>query len=203
MMKGCLIAGIAAVVVVLAFGGCAVGKYNTIVTNEEKASAALVEIDNQYQRRYDLVPQLVEVVKGASDFEKSTITAVTDARASVGQVKLPADAASNPEELKKYFEAQQAFGSSLSRLMVVAENYPVLRATEAYRDLQSQLEGTENRLAVARRDYIDAVRNYNVSIKRFPGNLIAGAVGYEKMPQLEFEDQGQKERPTINFKDEE
>ncbi|MEW6074319.1 MAG: LemA family protein [Planctomycetota bacterium] len=203
MMRGCLVAILALGVLALALGGCLAGTYNTIVTKEEAAAARLTEIDNQYQRRFDLIPQLVEVVKGASDFEQETIQAVTEARASVGRLQLPADAARDPAAVQRYLEAQEKLGGALSRLLVAVENYPALKATEAYRDLQAQVEGTENRLAVARRDYIDAVQDYNVAIKRFPGNLVASALRYGPMPQLAFEDKGRRERPAIDFSGEE
>lgn len=203
MMKGCVIAIVVVVVLALAVGGCGIGKYNGIVVNEEKATAALTKIDSEYKRRYDLVPQLVEIVKGAADFEKGTLTAVTDARASVGRMQLPEDAARNPEAVEQYLTAQREFGSALSRLLVTVEAYPQLRATQNYLSFQDQYEGTENRINVARRDYIDAVKNYNVSIKKFPGNLIASNFGYEEMPQLEFEEENLTEAPKIDFSNDE
>ena len=175
--------------------------YNGLVTRQEAVTASMTEIKNQYKRRYDLIPQLVETVKGAADFEQETITAVTAARARVGQMQLPEDLASDPAALQKFMDAQAELGGALSRLLVVAENYPQLTATAGFRDLQSQLEGTENRIAVARRDAIDALKDFNASVKRFPGSLVAGRHGIETLPQLEFaEDTADLETaPTIDF----
>ena len=181
----------------IALGGCAVSKYNTLVAQEPAVEAAWTEVQNQYQRRNELVPQLVATVKGAADFEKSTITEVTQARASVGQMKfdgLPKDQA----ELDAFVAAQSKLGSSLSRLLVVAENYPQLTATSGFRDLQNQIEGTENRIAVARGRYIDAVREFNTLLVVFPSNIIAGILGKEKIPQLTTP-AGSNEVPTIDF----
>lgn len=197
-MKGCLIAGGIALLALLLVGGCGVQSYNGIVSRQEKTEAAWSEIQNQYQRRFDLVPQLVETVKGAADFEQSTLTELTEARASVGKMSLPKDLPDDPAKLQAFFQAQDQLGGALSRLLVVAENYPKLTATESFKSLQDQLEGTENRLAVSRRDFIDAVREYNVSIRRFPGALVASLFGFEKHAQLET-DPASTERPTIDF----
>lgn len=183
---------------VLGIGGCGVSRYNGIVTREEGIEASWTEIQNQYKRRFDLIPQLVETVKGAADFEKSTITEVTEARASVGRTQLPDELPSDPAQLEAYMAAQDRLGASLGRLLLVAENYPQLRATANFQDLQNQVEGTENRIAVARRDYIDSVKGFNVAIRRFPGNLIASWFGFEKRPQLEI-DAGVQETPVIDF----
>jgi LemA protein len=197
-LNGCWIGLAAAALVLLAGGGCAVGKYNGIVSNEERVQAQWSEITNQYKRRADLVPQLVETVKGAADFESSTIKAVTEARASVGQLQLPASMPEDPEAIAAFFEAQKGLSSALSRLLVVAEDYPDLRATENFLSFQDQLEGVENRIAVARRDYIEAVKNYNTGIRRFPGNLIASTFGFERLPQLEIEG-NLTEVPAVDF----
>ena len=203
MAKGCLIGVIVVLVLLLALGGCAVGKYNTIIENEQKVEETLTKIDNQYKRRYDLVPQLVEIVKGAADFEKSTITEVTEARASVGRLQLPENVARDPAALEEYMAAQAAFGGSLSRLLVAVESYPQLRATQNFLSFQDQYEGTENRIAQSRTDYIEAVKGYNVSIKKFPNNFIANAFGFEKLPQLPFEEENLTEAPKIDFSDDE
>jgi LemA protein len=199
MMKGCVIAAVAGGLLLLMMGGCVVGKYNTIIDNEQAVEAKLTEIDNQYKRRSDLVPQLVSTVKGAANFEKSTITEVTEARASVGKMQLPSDIGSNPEALQSYLAAQSQLGSALSRLLVTVESYPELRATQNFLALQDQLEGTENRIAVARRDCIDVIQAYNSSIKRFPGNVIAGTAGFEKLPQLEIPGENLSEAPVVDF----
>ncbi len=197
-LNGCWIGLAAAALVMLAVGGCAVGKYNGIVSNQERVEAQWSEITNQYKRRADLVPLLVETVKGAADFERSTIIEVTEARASVGKLQLPDSLPDDPAQIAAFFEAQKGLSSALSKLLVVAENYPDLKASQNFLALQDQLEGTENRIAVARRDYIDAIRNYNTGIRRFPGNLLASSFGFERMPQLEVEE-GVTEVPAVGF----
>jgi len=190
---------IALVVFLLLVGGCAAAGYNRLVGLQADVEAKWSAIQNQYKRRYDLVPQLVETVKGAADFEKSTITAVTEARASVGRTQIaPGELPQDPEKLRAYFEAQNQLGSSLQRLLVTVENYPQLKATQNFISLQDQLEGTENRIGVARRDYIDSVARYNVGIKSFPANLMAGTFGFEKKPQLQFDEDVEK-RPEFSF----
>lgn len=185
--RGCLLALAVPVAIVVIMGLVGVGKYNALVGQREAADAAWSEIDNQYKRRYDLIPNLIETVKGAADFEKSTLQAVVDARASVGKVQLPAKLPTDPAQLDAYIQAQQGLGSALGRMFAVAENYPQLKTTQNFLSLQDQLEGTENRIAVARRDYIDAVRRYNTSLKSFPANLIAGTFGFEEASQLKVE----------------
>ena len=196
--KGCLIAAAVALLAVLIVGGMLVGRYNSLVSAQEKTTAAWSEVSNQYKRRFDLVPQLVATVQGAADFEKSTITEVTEARASVGRAQLPPGLPTDPKQLESFMEAQQGLGSALSRLMVVVERYPELKASQNFLSLQDQLEGTENRIAVARRDYIDAVREYNVYLRRFPTNLVAGTFGFDKLPQFEIEEQ-QQQTPQVDF----
>ncbi len=195
---GCLVAVGAAVLLVLIVAGTSVGRYNRLVTSQETIEAAWSEIDNQYKRRFDLIPQLVKTVQGAADFEKSTLEAVTEARASVGRAQLPAGLPTDPAQLQSYVQAQQGLGSALARLMVVVERYPDIKANQNFLSLQDQLEGTENRIAVARRDYIEAVRIYNTTRRRFPANLIAGMFGFEKQPQLEF-DAAERETPQVEF----
>lgn len=197
-MKGCLIAGGIVLLALLALGGCGIGSYNGIVARQESIEAKWSDIHNQYQRRFDLVPQLVATVKGAAGFEQSTLTEITEARASVGRAALPATVPDDPAKLQAFLQAQDQLSGALQRLMVVVENYPALKATQNFLSLQDQLEGTENRLSVARRDYIDAVRDYNVSIRRFPGSLVAGLLGFEKHAQLEITP-GTTERPTVEF----
>jgi LemA protein len=196
--QGCLIGLAAVLLVVLAIGGCGVGKYNGIVDNEAAVEAGWSEIDNQYKRRYDLVPQLVATVKGAAGFEQRVLTDVTEARASVGQLQLPDTLPTDPAQLQAYMQAQQGLGSALGRLFAVSEAYPDLKATQSFLSLQDQLEGTENRIAVARRDYIDRVRMFNASIKKFPGNFIASMTGFEKAAQLSF-DAGERAVPDVEF----
>lgn len=195
---GCLAVAGVALLLLLIMGGMSVGRYNRLVTSQETIEAAWSEIDNQYKRRFDLIPQLVKTVRGAADFEKSTLLAVTEARASVGRAQLPAGLPTDPAQLQSYVQAQQGLGSALSRLMVVVERYPDIKANQNFLSLQDQLEGTENRIAVARRDYIEAVRIYNTTRRRFPANLIAGMFGFEKQPQLEF-DPEERETPQVEF----
>jgi LemA protein len=198
MKMGCLIAAGIAVAIILVLGLSLVGRYNSLVTMQEQVEAAWSEIDNQYKRRFDLVPQLVSTVQGAADFEKSTITEVTEARASVGRAQLPPGLPQDPSQLQAYSQAQQGLGAALSRLLVVVERYPELKASANFLALQDQLEGTENRIAVARRDYIDAVRQYNTGRRRFPTNLIAGLFGFDAVPQLQIES-GERETPQVDF----
>jgi LemA protein len=151
-------------------GGCGV---NTIPTLDEQAKAAWSEVLNQYQRRSDLVPNLVETVRAYAAHEKDTLTAVTEARAKVAQMQVPADILTNPEAFKAFQQNQSLLTQTLSRLLAVSERYPDLKANQNFLSLQSQLEGTENRIAVARRDYIEAVRQYNTELRTIPGRWIA------------------------------
>ena len=197
--KIAILAAVGAIVFVgLIMAGIFVGRFNKLVTAQETIEAAWSEIDNQYKRRFDLIPQLVKTVQGAADFEKSTLEAVTEARASVGRAQLPAGLPTDPAQLQSYVQAQQGLGSALARLMVVVERYPDIKANQNFLSLQDQLEGTENRIAVARRDYIEAVRVYNTTRRRFPANFIAGMFGFDKQPQLEF-DAAERETPQVEF----
>ncbi|MFQ5720281.1 MAG: LemA family protein [Acidobacteriota bacterium] len=195
---GCLIAGGSVLLVGLLIVMMFVGRYNSLVTLQEATEAAWSEIDNQYKRRFDLIPQLVATVKGSADFEKSTLEAVTEARASVGRAQLPPGLPSDPAQLQSYMAAQQGLGSALGRLFVVVERYPELKANQNFLSLQDQLEGTENRIAVARRDYIDAVRLFNTSVRSFPNNLVAGMYGFDKLPQMQF-DEAERQTPQVEF----
>lgn len=186
------------VLVLLLGGGCAVSKYNGIVTNQEDVEAKWSNIQNQYKRRADLVDNLVGVVKGAANFEKDLLTDLTEARASVGRVQLPDTLPTDPAKLQAYVQAQQGLGSVMGRLFAVSENYPELKATANFLTLQDQLEGTENRIAVARTDYINSVKNYNASIRKFPGNLVASFGGFEKAAQLTVPESA-TEVPEVSF----
>lgn len=155
-----------------------IGVNNKIVGLEQSADAQWAQVQNVYQRRADLVPNLVNTVAGAANFERTTLTEVTEARASVGRVNLPAAAPSDPRQLEQFEQAQAKLGGALSRLLVVAEKYPDLKATTNFRDLQIQLEGTENRIAVERGRFNEVVRDYNTAIKRFPANIVAGFGGH-------------------------
>lgn len=163
-------------------GGSCIVTYNKLVRLDQAAKAQWAQVENAYQRRADLVPNLVETVKGAAAFERETIIAVTEARSRVGQVAVPKDLTTNAEQFGNYQRAQDELGSAVSRLLVVAEAYPTLTATQGFRDLQAQLEGTENRITVERGKFNEAVQGYNVSIKSFPNVFFAGGLGFKEKP---------------------
>jgi LemA protein len=174
--------------------------YNKIQGLDEEVKAAWSEIQNQFQRRYDLIPNLVATVKGYAKHENSTLVAVTEARAKVGQMNVGKDVLTDPTKLKQFQDAQGSLSSALSRLMVVVEKYPDLKANENFRDLQAQLEGTENRIAVARMRYINAVKEYNKSVRFFPTNLTAKYLLHmDAKPNFELEDKAAKENPKVKF----
>ena len=174
--------------------------YNKIQGLDEEVKASWSEIQNQYQRRFDLVPNLVSTVKGYAKHEKDTLLAVTEARAKVGQMNVDKDVLNDPAKFKQFQDAQGSLGSALSRLMVVVEKYPDLKANDNFRDLQAQLEGTENRIAVARMRYINAVKEYNKSIRYFPSNLTAKFLLHmDVKPNFELEDKAAKENPKVKF----
>lgn len=172
------------------------GTYNSLVGDREKVNAAFSNVETQYQRRADLVDNLVATVKGSSDFEKDTLTAVTDARAQVGKVSIDANA--SQADVQKYVEAQNQMTSSLSRLIAVAENYPDIKSTAAYQDLMSQLEGTENRIQVARSDFNEVARPYNARVQTFPTIIIANMFGFTQRAYFESES-GADKAPTVDF----
>ena len=190
---GALVAGVVIVGLMLA------GGYNRLVGLSQNVDAKWAQVQNVYLRRADLIPNLVSTVSGAANFEKSTITEVTQARASVGQVKIdPSKAPSDPEQLKKYQQAQDQLSGALSRLLVVAERYPELRATTNFRDLQAQLEGTENRISVERKNFNDASQAYNTAVKRFPTVLYAGMFGFQPKPYFQAQ-AGAENVPKVQF----
>src|SRR3954467_13486474 len=167
------------VVAALAIGG----SYNRLVRLQQAVDQSWAQVKNVYQRRADLIPNLVNTVSGAANFEKSTLTEVTEARASVGRVNLPASGApTDPQKFAEFEKAQAQLGGALSRLLVVAERYPNLTATAGFRDLQAQLEGTENRISVERGRFNDAVRAYNTAQKIFPAVIFAGMFGHTPRP---------------------
>ncbi|MBI4740298.1 MAG: LemA family protein [Betaproteobacteria bacterium] len=172
--------------VVSLLSGCG---YNTFQTGDEAVKAAWSEVLNQYQRRADLVPNLVNTVKGYASHEKDVLTQVTQARAQVGSIQATPELINNPEAFAKFQQAQAGLSSALSRLLVVSENYPQLKADASFRDLQAQLEGTENRITVARNRYIKAVEGYNVSVRTFPNNLTAMVFGYQVKPNFTVENE--------------
>jgi LemA protein len=171
------------VAVAIVLGLWAAGMFNRLVGLQQGTDAAWAQVQNVYQRRADLIPNLVNTVSGAANFEKSTLSEVVEARSSVGRVKLPAGGApTDPAQLAEFERAQGRLGSALSRLLVVAERYPDLKATAAFRDLQVQLEGTENRIAVERGRFNEAVQAYNTAIKQFPAVIFAGMFGHAPRP---------------------
>ncbi|MFA7503990.1 MAG: LemA family protein [Burkholderiaceae bacterium] len=175
-------------------GGCG---YNSIQATDEATNSAWSEVLNQYQRRADLIPNLVNTVKGYADQERDILLGVTEARSRVGQVQVdPGD----PASLQRFEDAQRDVGSALSRLMVVVENYPQLKSDTVFRDLQAQLEGTENRISVARKRYIDSVQEYNVLVRQFPVNLTAMVMGYDAKPQFSVADEAAiSSPPAVDF----
>ncbi len=169
--------------------------YNTIQEEDEAITASWAEILNQYQRRADLIPNLVNTVKGYASQEEKVLIEITKARAGVGSIQADEKTLNNPELFKKYAQAQTQMTSALSRLLVVAENYPQLKSNENFRDLQAQLEGTENRITVARNRYIQAVQKYNVTIRKFPNNLIAKFFGFDAKPSFTVENEKEISKP--------
>jgi LemA protein len=174
------------------------GGINTIPTLDEKVKAAWSQVDNQYQRRMDLIPNLVETVKGYANFEKSTLTDVIQARANATKVTLTPEMLSDPEAVKKFEQAQGALSNTLSRLMAVSERYPDLKANQQFLSLQSQLEGTENRIAVARKDYIATVQEYNTTVRTFPGRIWAMIYGAQPK-QVFTASEGAATPPAVKF----
>jgi len=189
-----LIAIIAAVVVI---GGWAASAYNSMVGEQENATTALANVQSAYQRRADLIPNLVETVKGYAAHEQGTFEAVVNARSKATQITLDPENMT-PEKLKQFQEAQGELGAALGRLIAIQENYPDLKANENFRDLQVQLEGTENRINEARNKYNAVVQQYNVVIRSFPKNLLAGMFGFDKMTKFEAEAGAQK-APQVKF----
>lgn len=179
------------VLIALIFGGT----YNSLVQDREKVTSAFSNVQVQYQRRADLIPNLVNTVKGSSDFEQSTLTQVTDARAKATSINVSAE---NPEQVQEYISAQSQVSSSLGRLIATVENYPDIKSTAAYQDLLVQLEGTENRIAVARNDFNETARPYNARVQTFPTNLVAGIFGFAKYPYFDAA-AGAENAPTVDF----
>jgi LemA protein len=201
MKKLGIIVGVLVVIgiFILILIGIAASSYNRLVKLSQAVDSQWAQVQNVYQRRADLIPNLVSTVSGAANFEKSTLTEVTQARASVGQVKIDPNAApTDPAKLAAFDQAQGQLSSALSRLMVVVERYPNLTATENFRDLQAQLEGTENRISVERRDFNQAVQNYDTAIKSFPAVFYAGAFGFQYKPYFSATS-GAETPPKVQF----
>ncbi|MBV6478901.1 MAG: Protein LemA [Ignavibacteria bacterium] len=179
----------------LNFSGCG---YNTLVSMQEAVNSAWSQVENQYQRRADLIPNLVSTVQGAADFEKSVLTEVTEARSRVGQMKLNADDLSDPQKFQQFQAAQDQLSSALSRLLVVSENYPQLKSNENFLQLQSQLEGTENRISVERKRYNETVQTYNTETRSFPTLIIAKIFGFKEKEYFKSV-AGSEKAPDVNF----
>lgn len=195
-MSKFLLAALAVIALLVVLG---VSAYNGLVGKQQAVDAAWAQVSNQYQRRADLVPNLVKTVQGSADFEKSTLESVTNARASVGRMTI--DASKAPEtaaQLEEFQKAQGAFGSALQRLLVVAERYPDLKASAGFRDLQAQLEGTENRIAVERGRFNEVTKDYNTAIRKFPTLLFAGMLGFHPKPFFQAE-AGAEKAPEVDF----
>ncbi|HKD19734.1 MAG TPA: LemA family protein [Thermoanaerobaculia bacterium] len=188
------------IVVILFVGISFAGTYNRLVSLSQDVDKSWAEVENQYQRRADLVPNLVQTVQGAANFEKETLTAVTEARASVGRANItPGKAPTDAETLARYQAAQDQLGSALQRLLVVSERYPELRANQNFRDLQAQLEGTENRITVARGRFNDSAQTYNTAVKSFPTNFIGGMFGFKERPYFKATTPGAEQAPKVQF----
>ena len=197
VMLGCL--GVV-VGLVLILGLWVMGTYNSLVALDQKTTSQWAQVENAYQRRADLIPNLVETVKGAAAFEKDTFTQVTEARAKVGQIQLGNNPASDPEAFAKFQQAQDGLSSALSRLMVVVEKYPDLKATQNFRDLQVQLEGTENRIAVERMRFNEAAQGFNTKRMSFPTVIIANFLGKRYQEKAYFKSQaGAETAPKVQF----
>jgi LemA protein len=184
-------------VAALGLGGCG---YNTLQSSDEQVKAGWAEVVNQYQRRADLIPNLVKTVQGYAQQEKDVLLGVTNARAKVGSIQATPELVNDPAAFQKFVAAQGELTSALSRLLVVAENYPQLKSDANFRDLQAQLEGTENRIAVARNRYIKAVQEYNVTVRSFPNNLTAMMFGFKEKPQFTVENEKEiSTAPKVDF----
>ena len=184
-------------VLLLALSGCG---YNTLQSTDEQIKASWAEVLNQYKRRADLIPNLVNTVKAYAAHEQQVLLGVTNARAKVGSIQATPELVDNPEAFEKFMAAQREMASALARLLVVAENYPQLKADQNFRDLQAQLEGTENRIAVARQRYIKAVQEYNTTVRSFPSNLTAMMFGFKTKPSFAVEDEkAVAEPPKVDF----
>lgn len=181
----------AVLVIALVLGGA----YNGLVASREAVNTAWSKVESQYQRRSDLIPNLVNTVKGAANFEQETLSKVVEARAKATQIKVDAN---NPDDIARFQQAQSEVSSALSRLLAVSENYPQLKATDNFKDLQVQLEGTENRITVARNDFNDTAKSYNTKVKSFPTNIFAGLFGFKERPYFAAE-AGADKAPKVDF----
>lgn len=197
VLVGCSIAGVVLLlIVILVIWG--VGVYNNLVTLNENVNQTWSQVENQYQRRADLIPNLVSTVRGYAEHEREVLTEVTQARASVGQLNASPEILNDPDAFQKYQQAQANLRSSLDRLMVVVENYPNLKANENFLQLQAQLEGTENRISVARMNFNNSVQQYNTVVKRFPAAIFAGITGFNEKQYFKSAP-GAETAPKVEF----
>lgn len=194
-MKGKLIIGLVVVGLLVFFG---ISVNNGLVEKEEAVEGAWAQVENQYQRRADLIPNLVNTVKGAANFEQETLTSVIEARSKATSVNINASDLSDPAKFQQFQQAQGELSGALSRLLVSVERYPELKANSNFRDLQSQLEGTENRISTERKRFNDTAQNYNSSIRKFPTSIFASIGGFERKAYFEA-DQGAENTPTVDF----
>ncbi len=197
MKKGWIILGVI-VLLIFIIGSRLAGTYNKLVTLQENVNQSWAQVENQYQRRADLIPNLVSTVKGYAAHEKETFEAVTNARAKVGQMQITSEVLNNPQAFQKFQQVQGELSSALTKLMAISERYPDLKANQNFLSLQSQLEGTENRISVERRRFNQTVQGYNTIIRRFPTNLIAGMFNFEKKVYFEAE-KGAEKAPEVKF----
>ncbi len=201
MKKGLIIAlVIIGVILIFAVGivSWGTGLYNGFVARQEAVNSQWSQVENQYQRRYDLIPNLVETVKGFASQEQKVLIGVTEARSKVGQMKITPEVLNNPQAFKQFQSAQDNLSGALSRLMVVVEQYPQLKSDKNFLELQAQLEGTENRIAVERRRFNEVVQEYNTSVRRFPGAIVAGMFGFQQKQYFEAV-AGAEAAPKVSF----
>ncbi len=184
------------VLVLLVIYGISVN--NNLVEKQEAANQAWAQVENQYQRRADLIPNLVNTVQGAADFEQETLTQVIEARSQATSIQLNTGDLNDPQKLQQFQQAQEQLSGALSRLLVTVERYPEIQANENFRDLQTQLEGTENRISTERMRFNQAVQSYNTTIQKFPGSLFAALLGYDTRPYFEAQE-GAEQAPEVNF----
>jgi LemA protein len=198
MKKGWLIAAAVIVVLIVIPLLSISGTYNSIVATEQEVNQQWSQVENQYQRRADLIPNLVATVKGYAAHESEVLETVTASRAQVGSIKVTPDILNNQAEFQKFQQAQAGLTSALSRLMVVVEKYPDLKANQNFLELQSQLEGTENRISIARMRFSETAQAYNTRVKQFPANLVAGFFGFKEKPYFQST-AGSEKAPAVNF----
>jgi len=186
------------VIIAVVLGGWIFGTYNRLVGLDEQVNQAWSQVENVYQRRMDLIPNLVETVKGVANFERETYTAVAEARAQAGKVNLGPELLENPQAFQQFEQSQATLTSALSRLLVTVERYPELKASANFAELQAQLEGTENRITVERRRFNEVAQTYNTAIRRFPARFVAGIAGFDKRPYFQAA-AGAEQAPKVEF----